>query len=286
MEEKKKMINKLSHILELREKKETECVESSILLDDELRRMRDYFSSISLDSFRDRTKADKEDVIKYDKKFFKENIPLQKIIAYGEKDIPYKTNPFNILKFKKHLKTSYVDYSKIMSGKYRGRIAFEPIIIKDTITKLSYGGIGHEIVHTQIEKNPNLLTNYYNREVLSIFVEMIISNSLDDKTLDNIMRYRFQNVYECIVDLSYYGDVIFTSDKIFQFRCYLSSSLKALHLYDIYINSNREKRVEILSLVEDVFRDKITVEDFLYIMHVTYDNSKDVELVKHYVKKY
>ena len=47
-----------------------------------------------------------------------------------------------------------------------------------------------------------------------------------------------------------------------------------------------ERRIEILSLVEDVFRNQMTVEQFLDMMHITYDNSKDVGMVKHYVKKY
>lgn len=284
--ERKELMNKFSFILELNEKKKKSVLESSILVDKDLEKMRDYFASIKLDDFHDDSIEIKDRVIEYDKKFFKENLPLQKILVFGKDDIPYKANPFKIVKFKKSIDTSYVDYSKILSGKHRGKIGFDGVFIKDNITKLSYGYLGHELVHTQVEKNPNSLTNIYNKEVLSIFVEMIISKSLGKDILDDIMRYRFQNVYECITDLEYIDEAGYTSDKRFQFRCYLSSALKALHLYDIYKSSNRDKRIEILSLVEDVFRDRISVERFLEIMHITYKNSRDVDMVKHYVKKY
>ncbi len=280
------LVNKLFYVLEMNQKKNESSPESKILVDKNLEKMRDYFIKIKLDEFKEHTKADKGEVIKYDKEFFRENIPLKKIIVVKDNHEPYETNPLNNIEFRKRIRSSYVEPIKISSGKYKGKIGFEPILIKDHVSKLTYGCIGHEVVHTQIEQNPNLLTNYYNREVLSIFVEMIISKSIDDKTLDNIIRYRFENVYECISDLSYYEDMIFTSDSIAKFRCYLSSSLKALHLYDKYRHSSRDKRIEILSLIEDIFCGKLTVEQFLDKMNVTYKNSKDVDMVKHYVKKY
>ena len=282
----KTLMNKLTHILEMAEKKKVDCVESKILLDDTLKAMKDYLCEIGVVDYVDKSKADKHDVLEYDREFFKDNLPLQKILVFDKDDNIHKVHPFKIIRFKKGLETSYVDYSKILSGKYRGQIGFDGIRIKDDISKLTYGYVAHEVVHTQVEKNPNSLESFYNREVLSMFIEMIVSKNIGDKTIDSMMRYRFENVYECLVDLSYYEDCIYSYDQICQFRCYLSSALKALHLYNIYQTSNKYKRIEILSLVEDVFRNKITVEEFLRKMNVTYDNSKDVELVKAYVKKY
>ena len=284
--EKKELINEFSHILEMNQKKIVVSPESNILLDKDLTKMRDYFAKIKLDEFVESSKEDKDKVIKYNKEFFKENLPLQKILVFDKDDIPYKSSPFKIIKFRKKVETSYVDYSKILSGKHRGKIGFDEIVMKDDSSKTMYGKLAHELIHTQVEKNPNTLTNFYNREVLSIFIELVVSRSISKENLDNMMRYRFENVYECIVDLSYVGEYVYTFDKLTQFRCYLSSSLKALHLYDIYRNSSRERRIEILSLVEDVFRNQMTVEQFLDMMHITYDNSKDVGMVKHYVKKY
>ena len=282
----KTLMNKLTHILEMAEKKKVDCVESRIILDETLFSIKDYLFEIGIVDYVDKSKADKQDVLKYDKQFFKENLPLQKIFTFDKDDNPYKVHPFKIIKFKKGLDTSYVDYSKILSGKYRGQIGFDGIRIMDDISKLTYGYVAHEVVHTQVEKNPYSLESFYNREVLSMFVEMIVSKKIGDKTVDSMMRYRFGNVYECLVDLSYYEDCIYSYDQICQFRCYLSSSLKALHLYNIYQTSNTYRRREILGLVEDVFRNRITVEEFLNKMHVTYNNSKDIDLVKEYVKRY
>jgi len=284
--EKKELLNRFSYILENNTKKVITSPESNILIDRDLEKMRDYFAKIKLDTFKDSSKEDKNKVIKYNKEFFKENLPLQKILVFGKDDIPYKDSPFNIIKFKKKIDTSYVQYSKILSGKYRGMIGFDGIIMKEEKSNSLYGKLAHEIMHTQIEKNPNTLTNFYNREVLSIFIEMVVSKSISKDAFYNMLRYRFENVYECIVDLSYVGECVYTFDKLTQFRCYLSSSLKAIHLYDIYRNSSRDKKIEILSLIEDIFRNKITVESFLDMMNITYENSKDVDMVKHYVKKF
>ena len=279
-------MNKFTHILEMTEKKKDDSLESHILLDDSLKRIKKYLYDIRIDEYEEKSKDDKKSVLEYDKRFFKENLPLQKIIVFGKDDIPIKTNPFKVIEFRSGLHTSYVDFSKILSGKYRGQIGFDEIVMQDKITKLSYGQLGHEIVHTQIEKNPNSLESFYNREVISMFIELVISESLDKSILDNMMRERFKNVNECLVYLSYYEDCIYTYDEISKFRCYLSSALKALHLYSVYQTSNKYRRIEILSLVEDIFRNRITVEKFLNRMNVTYDNSKDYELVKTYVKKH
>ena len=284
--EKKELLNEFSHILEMNQKKIVVSPESNILLDKDLTKMRDYFAKIKLDEFVESSKEDKDKVIKYNKEFFKENLPLQKILVFDKDDIPYKSSPFKIIKFRKKVKTSYVDYSKILSGKHRGKIGFDEIVMKDDSSKTMYGKLAHELVHTQVEKNPNSLENFYNREVLSIFIELVVSRDISKENLDNMFRTRFKNVYECIVDLSYVGEYVYTFDKLTQFRCYLSSALKALHLYDIYNNSNYLKKREMLGLVEDVFRNKLTVESFLRIVDVDYRNSKDVELVKQYVKKY
>lgn len=282
----KTLMNKFTHILEMTEKKKDDSLESHILLDDSLKRIKKYLYDIRIDEYEEKSKDDKKSVLEYDKRFFKENLPLQKIIVFGKDDIPIKTNPFKVIEFRSGLDTSYVDFSKILSGKYRGQIGFDEIVMQDKITKLSYGQLGHEIVHTQIEKNPNSLESFYNREVISMFIELVISESLDKSILDNMMRERFKNVNECLVYLSYYEDCIYTYDEISKFRCYLSSALKALHLYSVYQTSNKYRRIEILSLVEDIFRNRITVEKFLNRMNVTYDNSKDYELVKTYVKKH
>ena len=278
-------MNRFTHLMELTSKKKEDSIESRIVLDGTLRDIKKYLKEQNVIDFKDNSKDSKSTVMKYDKKFFKDNLPLQNVLAISKDGSVSVVNPFKLIKFEPNMEGSIVNPNKIKDGIYKGQIGFEDVLIKDRITKLSYADIGHEIVHTQIEKNPNSLTNYYNREVLSIFVEMIISKSLSKKIINDYMKYRFQDVYTCLEGLSKYEQLCYTYDQMCRYRCYLSSSLKALHLYDIYINSNEIRRMEILSLIEDVFRNKITVEDFLNNMGVTYNNSKDIELIKEYVKK-
>ncbi len=282
----KTLMNKFTHLLELTTKKKQDSIESKILLDDMLSKINSYLDDIDISEFEDRSRESKKNVLRYDSQFFRDNLPLQEVLTFDKKNGVYETNPFKLIEFDETADKSIVDYSKIITGPHEGNIGFNSIIIAGDVSKLSYGFVGHELVHTQIEKNPYTLTNYYNGEVLSMFVEMIISKSLSKNILNNYMRYRFRDVHECLIGLSRYEEYYYTYDLICKFRCYLSSSLKALHLYDIYINSNKLRRIEILGLIEDVFNNKITVEDFLNKMEITYNNSKDIDLVKEYVKRY
>ena len=79
----KTLMNKFTHILEMTEKKKDDSLESHILLDDSLKRIKKYLYDIRIDEYEEKSKDDKKSVLEYDKQFFKENLPLQKIIVFG-----------------------------------------------------------------------------------------------------------------------------------------------------------------------------------------------------------
>ena len=152
--------------MELTSKKKEDSIESRIVLDGTLRDIKKYLKEQNVKDFKDNSKDSKSTVMKYDKKFFRDNLPLQNVLSISKDGSVSVVNPFKLVKFESNMEGSIVNPDKIKDGIYKGQIGFKDVLIKDRITKLSYADIGHEIVHTQIEKNPNsfliiIIVKYY-----------------------------------------------------------------------------------------------------------------------------
>ena len=132
----------------------------------------------------------------------------------------------------------------------------------------------HELVHTQVEKNMyNVLENFFDREFLSIFIELVISNYCNDVYNHNAFEKRLDIIKQ---QFDFYRDN--RRDNVV--RSYLVSSFKAFHLYNYYLNSSSDIKKEILNDVERVFKEEITVGIILNKYEIDYDNSKKVKYLK------
>ncbi len=251
------------------------------VMDEELNKSFEYLTNMGINNYRNRSKANIDDVKKYDREFFDEYIPLHNIYTKNKNGELYETNPFDIVVFGKDLYDTYT--APIIKGKkIKG---FEEINMSKS-TMLSYGNLGHEITHTQVAKDFNNISNIVNNEMLSIFMEFVIASTKGEETLNNQVRDRFRGLYDGLKDMKDNRTLMNSIDPYEQdIIKYISSTLKALHLYDIYINSSNQRKIEILSLIEDIFKRKLTVEKLLGKMNVTYTNSNDFQLIKEYVKK-
>lgn len=61
---------------------------------------------------------------------------------------------------------------------------------------------------------------------------------------------------------------------------YLVSTMQALELIDLYINSNNKIKKEILIAIQKVFDNKITLEESLFKFDINYESSKDTNILK------
>lgn len=167
---------------------------------------------------------------------------------------------------------------------FNDNMCFSSISLDKSINKLLFSCYGHELVHTQLDSQKGVVTNYHNREVLSIFVEDLISYEKDSSgaLLRNILLYRYGDLLQCIRYLK--KESASVNIKL-EASIFIMSTLKAEKLFNIYINSSTHEREKILQGIQNVFDGKETVEDFLDRYNITYNNSKNEEIIVKQLKK-
>ena len=93
---------------------------------------------------------------------------------------------------------------------------------------------------------------------------------------------RFRDLYNCLVKLK--DKMLSKEEKIISSQ-YVVSTLKSQQLFNIYLNGNNQIRREMKSNIQSIFDGKCTVEDFLNKYDVTYESSKDTDIIKKHLKK-
>lgn len=142
----------------------------------------------------------------------------------------------------------------------------------------------HEIIHTQVESLKGIVRDYYNSEVLSIFMELLYANSrssvLFKETLKNRINMfltEFHSLYNylvdesCVVEDGKWHNVIACK--------YIVSTLKAFKMYDMYVRENEFGKSNMLWLIQKVFSGIKTLEEILIELGITYENSLEAEHV-------
>lgn len=162
-------------------------------------------------------------------------------------------------------------------------IAFSNIFIDSDIGDLSVPVYIHELTHSQIESVKGSCLNYQNCEVISIFNEKLAALELDPtgNLLKEIEKRRYKALSKNIHTLMFPEE--HDAFEIFKSSYYISSTLKATHLFDKYQRGNQSIRKEIISGIQKVFDGVMTVEDLLDDNNITFENSCNVELTKRHI---
>ena len=213
-----------------------------------------------------------KNVRRINKDFFDSKLPLQNVYIQSEKkNINYISHPFDIKvessEYFPQLGRVYFDSKDYIT--YFKRIVLDRNLMSNIVSIYA-----HELVHTQIEKNMyELLENYFDREFLSIFIELVISNFCSEEYNHNAFENRLELFKR---NLNNYK----LKNKDYELRSYILSSLKAFHLYNYYINSSNPMRKEILNDIKRIFREEITVGTLLNKYEIDYDNSRKIKYLK------
>lgn len=142
------------------------------------------------------------------------------------------------------------------------KVYFSYIMLGRNISKLSACTKVHEIVHSQLEMNKGSVSNYLNKEVLTVFFEKLAALELhEDKSMlykSEIMRYR--NLFEYIVILKYND---FTYSEKVEASMFINSILLADVLFDIYINGDDVLKLEIMNDIQSIFDGNMVLEEML-----------------------
>ncbi|HIT22343.1 MAG TPA: hypothetical protein IAB56_05205 [Candidatus Scybalousia intestinigallinarum] len=159
------------------------------------------------------------------------------------------------------------------------------ISLGDNITKLSTATKVHEITHTQLERVKQTTKHYHNKEVLPIFLEKVVALELDNslELLTACETMRFRSFLEYVLDL--YEENNHSRTERVEASAYITSTLKAVNLFDRYLESNQEERKEILAGIQMVFDGKTTVEEYLDSQDITLENSTNIGLIQKHLSR-
>ena len=165
-------------------------------------------------------------------------------------------------------------------------VFFEGIKLNNNYNRYLISVYIHEIIHTQLESNKGIIEDIRNKEVLSIFMELLYVYENNKEDYYRILKDRI----ECI--LNDFNKIVKATIKNKQnhFKyliniSYLISTIKAFNILNLYINSNNNIKQEIITNIQNIFDNKKTLEEILTKYDITTDSSKDIKIVKSLLKR-
>lgn len=170
----------------------------------------------------------------------------------------------------------------------QAKIMYHYIALSNKITNLTGRIISHEITHSQIDSNRGAIKYLQNYEIIPIFVELIHkSTNKDSALITNIDIMIRANAL--LKQISYFQNKISLDKEIskdnetdVEKSTEFFSTLKALNLYEIYLNSNILKKQELINQIQKIFDGKMQVEELLAKYDITIE--KGIESTKRLVK--
>ena len=147
----------------------------------------------------------------------------------------------------------------------------------------------HEIVHTQLESIKGIVKDYYNSELLSIFMELVYAYEKGVVLLRETLKNRinmFLTEFHSLYNFISSKDI--TEDGLWHnvIACkYIVSTVKAFHLFcNYYVGDDIEKN-SILWEIQSVFSGRKSLEDVLDILGITYQNSLEQTHIQTLIEK-
>ena len=165
--------------------------------------------------------------------------------------------------------------------------SYKGIELARKITDLSALSYTHEITHSQLNHVKGLVVDYSNIEFLSIFLETLQSYETSDKLLRIHDSERLSELSGIINELDKYHTRVEEDIKgvLVEGSSYAESTLKAYNLFIRYFNSSLAIKKEILSDIQRIFNQEISVEDFLTKHEITFTNSQNVKNLSNYLRR-
>lgn len=168
------------------------------------------------------------------------------------------------------------------------KLFFKNIDLSNKTSSITSVCYVHEIVHTQLESLKGIVEDYYNSELLSIFLELVYSYMQGEELLSEVLKNRI-NLFLCDIDGVFkYALKIDMSEGKWEniIGCkYIVSTIKAFNLFNRYYYGSSNTKIYILNCIQDVFDGKYTLEDMLKLLDITYENSLDNEKVLKLIRR-
>ena len=195
------------------------------------------------------------DRLRQSKKFLLSKFKLHDIYTINNGII--KTSPFNINISRLNGKTigGYLEtsFNEVYDNNYE--VLFSKIHLPLLLTKMLPAIYSHEIIHTQIMSQIGSIDNFFNNDVLPIFIELLYQYENNFYSTIRINHLHISSSFidkDCQFNISTFNDML-----------YYVSIVTAYKLLDIYIKGNIFIKKEILNNIQSVFDSKFTVEELL-----------------------
>lgn len=199
-----------------------------------------------------------------------------------------------------YLLTAYPKLKIDMDFKIKN-VGMVAIILGSELTALSIPSYAHELMHTQLEDKRIYTNDFYNKEVLSRFVEFLVSYNLSTNKEYSYLNRGFISIYDMkkIVNMNFLKQDLNAlinikdgrdfSDKeyicLIEISAYINSTLVAMELFDNYINAESDsERRKIIYGIQDVMDGKITIEELLEENKIGKTPGKRLEIVRKWVR--
>ncbi len=171
----------------------------------------------------------------------------------------------------------------------RMKISYKKIALSSSITELSESSYIHEITHTQLAHIKGIVKSYYNREVLSIFMEMLnISESVKKDTLLPLQdAIRLTELYQQLYMLEESSKKVkeYPEDDLINASVYSESILKAYALFTEYYYGSPSLKKYILNTIQNIFNGDLQLEELLEEFEITSISASTNPKVKEYLKR-
>lgn len=172
---------------------------------------------------------------------------------------------------------------------------FVSISLGRDLDLLSITAYAHEIMHTQLNSMYGYTDDFRNKEVLSIFLEMLVAFDLDNTR--NLLRgqiaMRCKDLECALSDILIYNifasdeEYILTYDRLVNASSYITSTFKAMFLFDKYLSFiHNSKKRQMIYTIQDVIDGKIQLEELLakYNIGDVYETQK-LKIIKKVLKR-
>lgn len=147
------------------------------------------------------------------------------------------------------------------------KLSFKEIILPPQITELTESSYVNEVTHTQLAYIKGIIKNYYNSEVLSIFLETLnnYESSKQQTILPLQIALRLTELYQEIYMLEEQSKGIKEYDKedLIDGTKYTESILKAYGLFTEYVLGSPALKKYILNSIQNIFNGTLQLEELL-----------------------
>ena len=228
-----------------------------------------------------------KNTIKSTKSFYKRHFHLERIPhLYEKKGISYieTINPFKLpVTQNPNMDEDQTSFSGclrevILPEQEQFHLAYHGLELSNRISELTRLAYTHELAHTQLNHIKGIIEQYYNTEIISIFLELV--HAYEEGLLDVHDAARLKNLQGGIQELI---DKNSPESILIEASLYTVSTLKAYDLFFKYYCGTTKIKKEIMSYIQSLFSQQITLEDLLYQFEISFESSTQPDRILSYL---